>query len=482
MPDRRTVLAAGAALATAALAPGRALAAASAAGAAETADVIVVGAGLAGLEAALVLAEAGARVLVLEGRERAGGRLWTLDDVPGRPEAGGNGIGSGYARLVDRARSLGLALVDVRERTEFTAESTVIGLRGELIPLARWESHPLNPHTGEMRARPPWSVSFSALRPFNPLPEAAAWRDPAMAVHDRPVAALLLEKGWSADSLRLGFATNPSYANSAHDMSALMWFHIFRNAELMSAAGPGAFAIAGGNQRLPDAMARALGEKVRYRTVVRRIEADGQGVTLLAEDGRSFRAGHTILTLPASALRLVSFAPALPPLQQEGIDLLPYNRVFQAHFVPRRRFWEEDGLPPSMWTDTLAGRFVALRYGPDRREVTSLVAFVSGFQADRLDRMEPSAATAAILADLARLRPATRGALRPLRTLSWARDSFAGGAYACWAPGQIARFANALPKAAGRIHFAGEHTAEVARGMEGAMESGQRAALEILTA
>ncbi|WP_448586970.1 flavin monoamine oxidase family protein [Thermaurantiacus sp.] len=473
MIDRRTFLAAS--LATAV--PGRGARAAGS----DAADVLVVGAGLAGLEAALTLAEAGASVLVLEARARAGGRLWTLDDVPGRPEAGGNGIGSGYARLIDRANALGLGLVDVRERTEFTADSTVIGLGGELIPLPQWEGHPRNPHLPEHRARPPWAVSFAALRPYNPLPDAAAWRDPAMAVHDQPVASLLTRAGWSEAALRLAFATNPSYANSAHDMSALMWFHIFRNAELMSAAGPGAFAIAGGNQRLPEAMARALGDRVRFGTVVRRIEDEGRRITVRTADGRAFRAAHAIVALPASALRLVRIDPPLPLIQQEGVDLLPYNRVFQAHFVPRRRFWESDGLPPSMWTDTRAGRFVALRYGPDRREVTSLVAFVSGFEADALDRMAPEAATAAIMADLATLRPATRDALRPVRTVSWARDPFAGGAYACWAPGQIARFANTLPQPFGRIHFAGEHTAAVARGMEGAMESGQRAALEILT-
>ena len=73
-------------------------------------DVIVIGAGLSGLNAALLLEEQGLKVTVLEGRDRIGGRLLTLQDVPGRPEAGGNGIGHSYARLLDLASRLGLRL------------------------------------------------------------------------------------------------------------------------------------------------------------------------------------------------------------------------------------------------------------------------------------------------------------------------------------------------------------------------------------
>ena len=446
----------------------------------ENADVVVIGAGLSGLNAALNCQEQGAKVVVLEARNRAGGRVYTLDDVPGHPEAGGNGIGSGYARLIDRAKSLGVGLVDMRARTEFGTANTAIALRGRLIDPAKWESDALNPYSGDTRRAPPWSVGFGALRPYQPLPEAAAWRDPAFAAHDVSVAELLSAKGWTPDALRLAFATNPSYGNSANDLSAMMWFHIFKNAELMSAAGPGSFAAAGGNQRIPDAMAKAVKSGVRYRSIVRRIASDASGVVVTLGDGSQVHAKVAAVALPASALRLIAIDPAPPRLQQAGIDTLPYNRVFQVHFVPTAKFWEKDGLPTAMWTDTLAGRLIGLRYGPDPKVYTSFVAFVSGFAADRLDRMDPAAASAAVLADLEAVRPAVKGALKPVKVWSWARDPFAGGAYACWAPGQVRLFANEMGKPHGRILFAGEHTAEVARGMEGAMESGERAAIEAL--
>jgi monoamine oxidase len=226
-------------------------------------------------------------------------------------------------------------------------------------------------------------------------------------------------------------------------------------------------------------MAHAVKGGIRYGTRARVVRADTGGVEVLT-DGGSVRARAAIVAVPTSALRLMRVEPALPKAQQAGIDMLPYNRVFQLHMLPTRRFWEDDGLPTAMWTDTMAGRLIGLRYGADADEVTSFVAFVSGFAAERLDRMSPEMATAAVLADIETLRPAAKGALRPIKIVSWGRDEFAGGAYACWAPGQIRDFANVLRKPMGRVVFAGEHTAEIARGMEGAMESGERAAFEVL--
>jgi monoamine oxidase len=131
-----------------------------------------------------------------------------------------------------------------------------------------------------------------------------------------------------------------------------------------------------------------------------------------------------------------------------------------------------------MWTDTLAGRMV-LTGNPDQPPV--LLAYVNGFAADRLDRLVPETAMALVQADIERIRPAAKGKIRPLKHVSWQRDPFAGGAYTSWKPGQIrAGLATAFDQPLGRLVFAGEHTAQLARGMEGALESGERAALQLL--
>src|SRR5689334_22200930 len=79
-------------------------------------DVLVIGAGLSGLRAALDLQEQGYSVQVIEGRKRVGGRVLSLYDVPGNPEAGGNGIGAGYGRMIDAANKYGAELQNIADR------------------------------------------------------------------------------------------------------------------------------------------------------------------------------------------------------------------------------------------------------------------------------------------------------------------------------------------------------------------------------
>lgn len=453
----------------------------------EQADVIVIGAGLSGLNATLLLEEQGFKVTLLEGRNRVGGRLFTLDDVPGRPEAGGSGMGRGYARLMYVIDKLKIPLRPERTRTELARDTTIIAIGGQLIRPDQWATHALNPYVGAHRTVMPWLMSFTGIRPYNPLPDAASWSDPAYAAADISVAEFLSAKGWTPQQLRLAYATNPSYGSSANDLSAMMWFHIFKNAEVLAGAGGGALAGVGGNQRIPEAMAKAVKTPILFNKIVAGIRADDGGVSVATRDGANYRAKAVITALPFSAQRLVRIDPAPPVLQQEAIDRLGYNSVHQIHFVPIKRYWDIDGMPPSMWTDTLAGRFASLRYGTpipgqstSQQEITTLLSYANGFAADRRDRLGPEGAIAAVLEDLARIRPSTKGALRAVKVHSWQADPFAGGAYACWQPGQVARFARLMAKPAGRVFFAGEHTSALARGMEGAMEAGERAALEVL--
>jgi monoamine oxidase len=94
--------------------------------------------------------------------------------------------------------------------------------------------------------------------------------------------------------------------------------------------------------------------------------------------------------------------------------------------------------------------------------------------------MKREDAIAAVIKTLEDMRPSLKGTLKYVHYWTWINNPYAGGAYAYWKPGEITSFSGEIAKPNGRIHFAGEHTAVLARGMEGAMESGERAALEIM--
>ncbi len=166
--------------------------------------------------------------------------------------------------------------------------------------------------------------------------------------------------------------------------------------------------------------------------------------------------------------------------QHRGIHTLGYTNVTHISYVPTRKFWEEDGLSSSMWTDGPSARFNALRNNPDKpEEIISFMLFANDRIANHFDLLGASEANRFALDYLARIRPSTKGALEMVKFWSWQLDPFAGGAYAAWKPGQLSSFGVTMSKPAGYVHFAGEHTALAARGMEGAMESGERVAFEV---
>ena len=474
MPTRRTFLA-GAAASVAALKVVPAFGQA-----ARDPDVIVIGAGLSGLYAAGLLEAEGARVTVLEGRKRVGGRIFTLDDVPGHPEAGGNGIGAGYARVLDAAKSAGVKTIPVRQRTESTQANTLINLGGTNIQLSEWKDSPFNPFPPDLRAKLPWEYQVGFYLKANPIGETDSWLDPKFARWDISLYDFLKSQGQSEAATDLALSTAMLYGTNPYDYSLLAMFHTLSWGAKQLSFGREAYAIAGGNQRLPEAMAGKLKKEPELGNTLYGIRTTPKGVEVVTSDGKVHRARFAIVTVPFTALRSVRFDPVLPPLQAEAIDLLGYATGFQTHFVAKRPFWLEDKLPANMWTDGPAGRFAALHYDEDPNKITTFLSFVNGAQGERLDRMEPGRATQEIIEFLARVRPSTKGALEPVKVVSWQRDPFAGGIYSAWKPGQITRYASVIAKPHGSVHFAGEHTAMLNRGMEGAMESGERAALEVL--
>lgn len=490
-PSRRKILTAGAALGLTACAPRQTNKESSKADSTvvspasyRESDVIVIGAGLAGLNASLLLEELGYSVTLLEGRDRVGGRLYTLDDVPGAPEAGGSGIGSIYGRLLGATSRYQIPLGPERRRTVPVPEISMMNIGGEHIRFDDWATHARNPMPEAYRDMLPWYVQYSLYAEDNPLSSTLEVTDPKFAEFDISTYQYFKQRGFGEEAIRLAAGTNMSYGDEAgpHGLSALMMYHILAFGSLgRGNSMPGSpFAGKGGNQRIPEGMAAHVKGDIHFGAKVVGLRNEDSHAEVALDTGELLKSKRVIMTAPFSALRLMPIDAPIHPMQRKAIRNAGYTNVTHLHFEPTRKFWEEDGLPPSMWTDGPSARFMALRNDPANPEdITSFIAFANDRVANHLDRLGEQGATAYILNYLAQIRPSTKGALKFVKFVSWQLDPFAGGAYAAWHPGQLSTFGRYVAQPAGRIHFAGEHTAFANRGMEAAMESGERAAFEV---
>lgn len=463
-------------------------------------DVIVIGAGLSGLETALTLEENGYSVLVLEGRRRVGGRLYTLFDLPGHPEVGGNSFAHAYGRTLAAGKRYGVEVVDLAPRMLGNRGGQALFLGGEPVKLADWERHPRNPFTGEeLRRLPPWAWADALFKQRMPFKDLENWHDATHAQHDISVHEFLTAQGATDAQIRLGYDTNGS---SAHDVSLLQhastehWQAVNRGAVAAfsrsgtaPAAAPAAApaglligAFKGGNQNLPIAMARRLKGDLLQGTRVTALTTDAYGARVQCADGSQHSAKAVVCSMPFSTLREVTIDPLPPTLQHKAIHTLGYLPITQFHLLASKPFWEMDGLSPSMWTDGPLGMVLAQRFGSTDSEVTSLTAWCRGRNSLFIDRFGIEEGKRMILEEFARLRPASKGLLTVGAVHSWSADPFSAGDWAVFKPGQVRELRATLAAPHQRLFFCGEHTALGSRGFEAALESAERVSLEVLNA
>jgi monoamine oxidase len=250
----------------------------------------------------------------------------------------------------------------------------------------------------------------------------------------------------------------------------------------------GVYHIAGGNDALPLAFANALGSRVRLNAPVTRIEQDSSGVRVFCSGAPAPITGdYVISAIPLSTLRLVDVVPAFPADKARVIEELPYTSVTRVFLEFDVRFWLDEGLEGLSSTD-LPGSDNAPVPGFWIEEATAvqpgtagiLDCYITGQHARQLAAMTDDARIASTLDQVERVFPGAKSHYTGRSmTKIWDADPWARGGYGWFRPGQMSQLCPFLSTPEGRIHFAGEITSVLPAWMQGALESGLRAASEV---
>jgi monoamine oxidase len=241
----------------------------------------------------------------------------------------------------------------------------------------------------------------------------------------------------------------------------------------------GLYKIQGGMDRLPRAMAAALGSKVQYGAAVTRIDPAADRVTVEYRSGarrRTIAARRVVLTMPTPVLRRIATADAALQARFDLLAGIPYFPATRFLVETHRRSWHDEGLNGSARTDRPAELWDCA-YDADGNPGL-LGATAGGIIGDALNRQSRAEAIRMGVSVVTDAFPDAR--VKLATTYRWGRDQWAGGAFAVFRPGQMLRIMPAASRPIGRIHFAGEHTATWMGWAEGALQSAERVMGEVL--
>lgn len=441
-------------------------------------DVVVVGAGLAGLSAARKLVQAGRTVAVLEARDRTAGRTlggFLSNGVP--VEMGGQWVGPTQEVVLELIQELGLKTFPSFDEGEALTvfDGNVVRYADETFGLPPesaievgrlWEQLEVLASTVAIEA--PWQTDGAEELDRQTLD---GWlvsnSGDSIAVR---FFRLLVPVLFSAESPELSLLHFLFYIKSGTSLEALMTI----------TGGAQESRVLGGTHQISERMSAELGDAVRLNAVVRTIRQDEAGV-LVEYEGGSVTADRVVVAVPQTLAGRLRYVPPLPALRDGLTQQMPAGSVIKLQVGYDAPFWREDGLSGTVLSldDALA---VVLDNSPDDGSCGVLVGFLEGAHARTASLM--SAAERRELVITALVKYFGPNAAHPFDIVEqdWSAEEFTRGCYGGrLGAGAWTQYGPALAAPVGRIHWAGAETSTVWNGyMDGAIRSGRRAADEIL--
>jgi monoamine oxidase len=455
-----------------------------------TADVIVIGAGLAGLAAAHDVVAGGRSALVLEARKRVGGRTLNQPIGGGKVvEIGGQWIGPTQDALAKLAADLG-----VKTFKTFNSGNNVYYRNGILLPY-RTDT----PGLGAVPPDPSGGADAeqAIVRLDNmagEVPRDAPWTAASASDWDGQTVETWKQNNLATDNGRflLDVGIEAVFAAEPRDISLL--FLLFYIASAGNETTPGTFErlintadgaqdsrFVGGSQLVSIRMAKRLAGRVVVGSPARRIEQSRSGVRVLSDAGLVARGKQVIVAMAPSLAGRIDYHPALPALRDQLTQRFPNGSVIKCEAVYDKPFWRDAGLTGQAVSDASPVRITFDNTPPDGKPGV-LLGFIEGTAARVYTQKSAAERRAAVLNNFATYFG--NAALKPnaYYEMNWSTDVWTRGCYTGFTPpGVLLDYGAALRRPVGRIYWAGTETSTIWAGyMDGAVRSGQRAAKEVL--
>jgi monoamine oxidase len=451
-------------------------------------DVVVVGAGLAGLTAASTLVDDGLRVCVLEARDRVGGRTLNYEFTEGNAagvivELGGQWLGPTQERVLALAEELGIELFETYvsgesasmidgERRPFAADDHNRGYTGEaLADLVRTKTE-LDEMATKVPLEEPWGAPKALewdSQTFDSWVEANARHDDCKSFWRALVPGL-----FSCQTTELSLLHYLFYTHAGGGLDPMITVD----------GGADESRVVGGSQAIATALAERLGDAVRLSSPVTAIEHSAEGVRVSHDDG-ALTAARAIVAVPTPLAGRIRYIPALPSARDQLTQAVQMGSVIKFQIAYATPFWREDGLSGlTSWRGGDRPLLVVFDNSPQDARCGVIVGFFEGSQARRHARLSMEERKWVVVEELAQVFG--EGAREPIDyvDLDWMAEEWTRGCYGGrFTPGAWTEHGQALREPVGVLHWAGTETSPIWNGyMDGAVRSGERAAAEVAAA